>query len=194
MLQNVLTGPRGRIDVADNCCSTRWAYLRHAKSVAVVLVSATGTLALDPQHGRFYSIVNSGASQTIDVFDMNVTNSLTLLGTIPATGEVGGVSEITRFGSDGLALRTPTQVILIDSALVPEPSSLILLAVGVMVFGGFVAPSEAPAIRIVVASWGGSRLRRASPCGWRWGAMIRRNRLARLRPRIESLAPSAFGA
>ena len=136
-LQNVLTGPRGRIDVADNMLFDDNGHIYDTQNPSLLsLFPTTGAFALDPQHGRFYSIVNSGASQTVDVFDMNVTNSLTLLGTIPATGEVGGVSEITRFGSNGLALRTPTQVILINSALVPEPSTVILLIIGGLMVGG----------------------------------------------------------
>jgi len=130
-LQNVLTGPRGRIDVASNMLFDDNGHIYDTLNPSLLsLFPTTGAFALDPQHHRFYSMVNSGSSQTVDVFDMDVTNSLKLLGTIPATGEVGGVGEIARFGSNGLALRTPTQVILLTSALVPEPSSVVLLIVG----------------------------------------------------------------
>lgn len=138
-LQNVLTGPRGRIDVADNMLFDDNGHIYDTVNPSLLsLFPTTGTFALDPQHHRFYSMVNSGSSQTVDVFDMDVTNSLKLLGTIPATGEVGGVGEITRFGPNGLALRTPTQVILLTSGLVPEPSSVILLIIGGVSLGGVV--------------------------------------------------------
>ena len=142
-LQNVLTGPRGRIDVANNMLFDDNGHIYDTQNPSLLsLFPTTDTFALDPQHGRFYSIVNNGASQTVDVFDMNVTNSLTLLGTIPATGEVGGVSEIVRFGSNGLALRTPTQVILINSALVPEPPGVVLIIIGGLILGGGVTLRE----------------------------------------------------
>jgi hypothetical protein len=136
-LQNVLTGPRGRIDVASNMLFDDNGHIYDTVNPSLLaLFPTTGAFALDPQHHRFYSMVNSGSSQTVDVFDMDVTNSLKLLGTIPASGEVGGVGEITRFGSNGLALRTPTQVILLTSALVPEPPTSVLALLAGLVIGG----------------------------------------------------------
>jgi hypothetical protein len=61
---------------------------------------------------------------------------------------MGGVGEITRFASNGLALRTPGQVILLTSALVPEPSSIVLLIVGGFGLIGVVALRRVRAARL----------------------------------------------
>ncbi len=127
-LQNVLTGPRGRIDVADNMLFDDNGRIYDTINPSLLsLFPTTGAFALDPMHHRFYSMVNSGSSQTVDVFDMDVTNSLKLLGTIPATGEVGGVGEITRFGANGLALSNarpshPDQLRARSRTLRPDPA------------------------------------------------------------------------
>ena len=136
-LQNVLTGYNiGQIQAANNELFTNTGGIYDTASPSYLSsFPTTGTVALDPAHDRFFSIVNSGSSQTLDIFSMNVTNSLTLELAIPVPGEVGGIGEITLFGSSGLALRTFTQVILL-SAPVPEPSSLILLGIGSLSLAG----------------------------------------------------------
>jgi len=132
-LQGVVTGGTGQIQLAGDQLydNNGYIYLNSSADPSVLSTfPTTGTFLVDAAQNQFYSIVNSGSYQTVDVFSTNVTNSLTLLSSIPVPGEVGGINEITMLPNGGLALSTPSQIILVGASAVPEPSSLSLIAVG----------------------------------------------------------------
>ena len=138
-LQGLLNGNVGTIAVDSNKLYDNQGNIYSVTTPGLIGEFQTdGTFALDPANNRFYSVNGSGSNQTLYVYGSNFTNSMILYGTIPITGAVGSVDEIVRFGADGLALRTPTQVILLNSALVPEPSTAVLATLGMLGLGYWV--------------------------------------------------------
>jgi hypothetical protein len=53
---------------------------------------------------------------------------MNLVGTLNVFGDIGDTADLTRFGPDGLAFRTDSKLILVQSSMVPEPSMVTLLA------------------------------------------------------------------
>jgi DNA-binding beta-propeller fold protein YncE len=88
-------------------------------------IGSTGPVAVEADGSRAY--VLSGTS--INVYDLS---TFLKLDTIPVTGLTGGV-ELVRFGSDGLAVRSPSAVYLVNStSIVPEPGSGLALLAGAL--------------------------------------------------------------
>ena len=83
---------------------------------------------LDPTHNWLFSITSSGSNQTVNVYS---GTTLALLGTDTFTGISGTTSNLTRFGTDGLAFQTSTgEIVFIEASIVPEPSTWIMLMIG----------------------------------------------------------------
>jgi len=86
--------------------------------------AATGSVVPDAELGRTFFL----SGDTIRVFD---DATFLPLGEIDVPGVSGSSGSLVRVGGDGLAFRTTAdQVFVVRSQLIPEPSTLILLAVG----------------------------------------------------------------
>ena len=77
--------------------------------------SSNGSMALDSAAGRIYFLSDSGSSTTLRAFDIN---TFLPLGSVTISGLNGSPSSLFRWGSNGLAFRTATQIFLVQSALV----------------------------------------------------------------------------
>ena len=76
---------------------------------------SNGSMALDSAAGRIYFLSDSGFSTTLRAFDIN---TFLPLGSVTISGLNGSPGSLARWGSNGLAFRTPTQIFLVQSALV----------------------------------------------------------------------------
>ena len=83
-------------------------------------LATSGPVAVEPDGNRAYVLTGNA----IKVYDLN---TFLPLDTITVPGLTGG-SEILRWGADGLAVRTPSSVYLINASSVPEPTTPALLA------------------------------------------------------------------
>ena len=107
-------------------------------SIGQVLNPATGELvgtfnlgtffspaahAVDSANGRVYFATSSGQNVQIRAFDIN---TFLPVGFTTLSGVTGGVTNLLRWGTNGLALRTSEQIVLVETALVnasvPVPS------------------------------------------------------------------------
>ena len=115
-LQNILSGYTvGRIALAGNLLFDNLGQIFSLTNPGQVgSFTTNGTFTLDPADSRFYSLSVTGSTQTILVYDIN---SLQQLGSIPLPASTGSIGGITHFGVNGLALNTPSQVVLLQSAL-----------------------------------------------------------------------------
>jgi hypothetical protein len=78
-----------------------------------------GSMYVDSASGRVFFLSESGSQSILRAFDLN---TFLPLGTITISGIVGGagpgLGSLVRWGANGLAFRTSTQVFLIETALV----------------------------------------------------------------------------
>jgi autotransporter-associated beta strand protein len=75
-----------------------------------------GNFYLDAADNEFYSVTSNANSATLYAYNLT---SLGLTGSSTITGINGSTSNLIRFGASGLAFNTPTQVVAVNSALVP---------------------------------------------------------------------------
>jgi autotransporter-associated beta strand protein len=75
-----------------------------------------GNFFLDAADNEFYSVTSNGNSATLYAYNLT---SLGLTGSTTISGISGSAGNLTRFGPSGLAFTTPTQVVGINTALVP---------------------------------------------------------------------------
>ena len=134
-LQNILTGFNvGRIELLGNDLFTdRGEVFSIFPAVQVGAFTGGSDFVIDPGANKLFSITTSGSTQTIHSYSLSSFQSL---GTDTVTGISGSTSDLTRFGTDGLAFVTSNnQVVLVHSALVPEPTSFVLMFGGALSIG-----------------------------------------------------------
>lgn len=104
-----------------------------SRSLVATLSSATiantSSVAADPSRNRVFFLSGAGTTRTITAFSMS---DYTFIGSTTVTGVNGIASSLARFGGDGLAFRTQTQVFALNTNLVPEPGTLVAIGVGVL--------------------------------------------------------------
>lgn len=135
-LQGVITGFNvGRIAiVGDRLFTNLGGIYSRSLGIQVGAFLGGGNFVFDPDLQRFFSVTTSGSNQTIRAYSLD---TLALIGSETYPGIAGSTSSLTRFGADGLGFRTSaSQVIFIRSPLVPEPSSVVLAAFGLLGFVG----------------------------------------------------------
>src|SRR6185295_6492912 len=76
---------------------------------------SNGAMFLDSAAGRIFFLSDSGGSTTLRAFDIN---TFLPLGAVTISGLGGTPTSLVRWGSNGLAFRTSTQIFLVQSALV----------------------------------------------------------------------------
>jgi len=86
--------------------------------------ATSGLVEPDSTVGRTFFLTGSGSTRTLYAFDQETFVPLESL-TIP--GVSGTPGSLIRWGADGLAFRTDTQLFLIRSSIVPEPATALLL-------------------------------------------------------------------
>lgn len=123
-LNGVVTGDFDLIQIAGNQLFANGTIYNTVTGAVISTFPTAGQFQLDPAADRFYSVVKNGSSRSIDVFNMNIQNSLTLLDSFAVPGETGAIENITLLPNDDLALRTDTQIILIS---VPEPATIAIV-------------------------------------------------------------------
>ena len=84
--------------------------------------ASSGLVEADGPNHRVYFLSGS----TITAYN---SDTFIPVGSITVNGISGSPSSLIRWGTDGLAFRTPTQVFLINSTLVPEPTMLATTAI-----------------------------------------------------------------
>jgi hypothetical protein len=82
---------------------------------------SNGAMALDSAAGRIYFLSDSSFNTTLRAFDIN---TFLPLGSVTIAGLSGGPTSLVRWGSNGLAFRTGTQIFLVQSALVNSGDSV----------------------------------------------------------------------
>jgi hypothetical protein len=89
--------------------------------VGTFFVSNLGFPLVEPDSkaNRIYSLSSTGSSATLNVFDMQ---TFVLLGSLSLPGVTGVPNSLVRWGANGLAFNTPTQVLLLQNALIAGPS------------------------------------------------------------------------
>ena len=78
--------------------------------------AGAGNFYLDAADNMFYSVADGSGSSTIYAYNLS---TLGLMGSANITGVSGSTSSLTRYGGNGLAFSTATQVFAVNSALVP---------------------------------------------------------------------------
>jgi sugar lactone lactonase YvrE len=76
-------------------------------------------VATDSKAGRIYSLATDGSTPRLRVFDMQ---TFVLLGELSLPGVSGIPTSLVRWGSDGLAFRTDSQVFLLQNQLIAAPT------------------------------------------------------------------------
>jgi len=134
-LQGILTGNVGHIAITgDRLFDSNGHIYSMSLGFQVGTFLGGSNFLLDPSYHRLFSLTTSGTTQTIRAYSLD---TLGLLGTDTVSPISGTTSSLIRFGSDGLAFRTSNdQVVFLHSPIVtPEPSSLMLAIVGLLVGG-----------------------------------------------------------
>jgi trimeric autotransporter adhesin len=104
-----------------------------ATATSVGSFDGRGNFCVSAADDRLYSVQWLHSSEygrwqnTVRAYDLD---NLNLVDSLDVLGDIGDTSDLTRFGSNGLAFRTDTQLILVQSSMVPEPGTLVLLAAG----------------------------------------------------------------
>jgi hypothetical protein len=93
--------------------------------------STNGNFLVDPIPNKLLSVDQVGSAEFVLVYNLT---TLQLIGSIPVTG-IGtpSTSNLILVGADGLAFTTSNnQVVIIESQLVPEPSSFVMTLLAVV--------------------------------------------------------------
>jgi DNA-binding beta-propeller fold protein YncE len=109
---------------ADIKYANGFIYATTGRKINAATMSLAGTYPLsgliepDPARGRVYILPTSGSPRILRVYDIN---TFLEVGTISISGvtSTAAVSDLYRWGENGLVFRTPTQVVLINTTLVP---------------------------------------------------------------------------
>ena len=105
-----------------------WRDFQRIQGTQVGTFDGAGAFVLDPGAQKLFGIVANGSTYTLYAYS---TNTLALLGTDVLTGFSGNVSNLTPFGTDGLALTTSNnQIVFLQSMFIPEPSTWVMMATG----------------------------------------------------------------
>jgi len=97
------------------------------------------TFVVDPELNRVFTVGSDGSTgQILRAYSLD---TLTLIGSDTLPGVSGTPLDLVRFGSDGLAFRVGffTKVVFAHSAIVPEPSSIVLAIVTTTAVSAFFA-------------------------------------------------------
>ena len=78
--------------------------------------TGAGNFCLDAADNMFYSVTSNSNSETIRAYNLT---TLGLVGSANIAGVSGSTYNLTRYGGNGLAFNTPTQVVAVNSSLVP---------------------------------------------------------------------------
>jgi hypothetical protein len=146
-LSSILKDPNvGRIEVAGGQLFTdRGAIIDLSTQLQVASFLGAGNFTIDTQLHRLFSVQDSLDGVTIRAYDLATFAligtefiSAAILGdTIGATGVGAKSFSLTRWGDHGLAFRdSQSHVVIIQSALVPEPSTIVLAACGALMAAG----------------------------------------------------------
>lgn len=84
-------------------------------------------VATDRLRNRIYVLSGSGSTRTLTAFSMS---NFTEIGSQTFTGVQGNAGSLVQFGGNGIAFRTPTQVFVTNTNLVPEPGTMAALGIG----------------------------------------------------------------
>lgn len=128
-LQNILTGGFGQIELLGNRLFTAGGGVYSlTPALQVGSFQGGGNFLVDPELGRLFSVTTSGSTQTVRAYSLA---TMQIVGTETLTGISGDTRDLTRFGSNGLAFRTANdRLVIMQSTIVPEPATIILLAIG----------------------------------------------------------------
>jgi len=88
-----------------------------------------GTYLPDAATGHLYTVTGSGSTRQLNFYHFD---TLSIVDSFDIEGVTGSTGSLVRFGDDGLAFRTSSQVFLVRSELVPEPSALVLATLGLL--------------------------------------------------------------
>lgn len=91
--------------------------------------SGVGVVETDAANNRVYLLSGIGTTKTLTAYSMT---TFTAIGSETIFGITGIASSLSRFGADGLAFRTPTQVFTIHTSLVPEPGVFAPMMLGTL--------------------------------------------------------------
>lgn len=128
-LQNILTGFNvGHLELLGNRLFTnRGEVFNISPAFQSGAFIGGDNFLIDTGLNKLFSVTTSGSTQTLSAYDLT---SMSLLGTDTVTGVPGSTGSLTRFGSSGLAFRTSSQVVILNSAIVPEPAAITLTITG----------------------------------------------------------------
>jgi autotransporter-associated beta strand protein len=83
--------------------------------------AGAGNFLLSANEDRLYSVSYENSTEVLRAYDLD---TLALVGSATVTGVTGGTGSLTRFGGAGLAFRTSTQVVAVQTSLVPAAWAL----------------------------------------------------------------------
>jgi hypothetical protein len=121
LLNTVLTNSSGNIVVDNGLVYMSGGTVIDAETGLIKGIfnnaGSNGAMAVDSAAGRIYFLSDSGSSTTLRAYDIN---TFLPVGSVTITGinSFTGTTSLVRWGSNGLAFRTSTQIFLVQSALV----------------------------------------------------------------------------
>lgn len=128
-LQGVVVGPHGPIAITgDHLFSNQGRIFSMSLGFQVASFLGGDLFTLDVEDRRLYTISSSGTTKTFRAYSLD---TLALVGTDVLTGVSGNPSSLIRLDSNAMAFRTSADQVVIfrSSAVVPEPSGLVIAAV-----------------------------------------------------------------
>ena len=133
-LGGVLTGAIGPIAlIGDRLFVNTGAIYSISLGVQVGAFQGGDDFVFDPANNKFFSLVSTGSSEVLHAYSLS---TLAQLGTQTFAGISGSTGNLTRFSFNGLGFRTSNgQIVFVESQLVPEPSALLLGALGIACLG-----------------------------------------------------------